>query len=139
MIRCFCLAFLQHLWNSTVNIHAHIEMHASMHEHYCLTLNFRHKVISSGNDNPQEAMESFKYPLMELSCKHHPQGENAVSLYSLQEYDHWQFSVTGLHSWCSPDSSIHTAVHPSFCYLWKSPAMKSGLLHLVFFLLHNSS
>lgn len=63
-------------------------MHASMHEHYCLTLNFRHKVISSGNDNPQEAMESFKYPLMELSCKHHPQGENAVSLYSLQEYDH---------------------------------------------------
>lgn len=38
-------------------------------------------------------MESFKYPLMELSCKHHPQGENAVSLYSLQECDHWQFSV----------------------------------------------
>lgn len=55
---------------SILNICAHIQTHETMHKHYWLTLNFRHKIISSGNANPQETIESFKYPLMELSCKY---------------------------------------------------------------------
>jgi len=54
-------------------------MYASMHEHYCLTMSFRSKVISPGNENQQDATEETVMFLMWLSCKYHPQAENTVT------------------------------------------------------------
>lgn len=54
-------------------------MWETRHKNYWLTPNFRHKVNSSSSENSQGTTESYKYPLMELSCKHNLRGENVMS------------------------------------------------------------